>query len=150
MAGTLPLAEVYSYEGDTTWRRSARLDHTPDVRYRRAWTMAEFQGRLFASTLPSGRVYSYEAGKSATWDHEFPAGWHHVAAVKSDGELRLYVDGKQVAASQPFDPSWQVIADAPLRIGFGQNDYFRGALGDVRVYATAIDDAGIVRLANDR
>ena len=82
MAGTLPLAEVYAYEGDTHWRRLARLDHTPDVTYRRAWTMAEFQGRLFASTLPSGRVYAFEAGKSASWDHEFPAGWHHVAAVK--------------------------------------------------------------------
>ena len=40
VAGTLPWAEVYSYEGDQVWKRLARLDHTPDVKYRRAWTMA--------------------------------------------------------------------------------------------------------------
>ncbi len=147
MAGTLPLAEVYTYEGDATWRRSGRLDLTPNVRYRRAWTMAEYKGRLFCSTLPSGHVYSCEAGKSVTWDHEFPAGWHHVAAVKSGGQLQLYVDHKQVAHSEPIDASgWQVTSDAPLWVGFGQNDYFRGRLSDVRVYDVALDDAAIDNL----
>jgi hypothetical protein len=41
LAGTLPLAEVYAYEGQSTWKRIAQLDRTPDVKYRRAWTMAE-------------------------------------------------------------------------------------------------------------
>ena len=41
LAGTLPLAEVYQYAGGTEWRLMKRLDHTPDVTYRRAWTMAE-------------------------------------------------------------------------------------------------------------
>lgn len=147
-AGTLPLAEVYSYEGATGWRRLARLDHTPEVRYRRAWTMAEYQGRLFTSTLPSGHVYAFEAGRSATWDHEFPAGWHHVAAVKSGGVLRLFVDGKAVARSVGFDPAeYDLTCGEPLRIGFGANDYFRGRLADVRWYGRALDDAEIRRLA---
>src|SRR5690606_1463795 len=67
LAGTLPLAEVYIYEGDTTWRRMDQLDRTPDVTYRRAWTMAEHDGKVFCSTLPSGNIYSYEAGKSVTY-----------------------------------------------------------------------------------
>src|SRR5690606_33104255 len=56
IAGTLPLAEVYSYEGDTIWRKLTRLDHTPDVTYRRAWTMAEHNGKVYCSTLPSGKI----------------------------------------------------------------------------------------------
>ena len=50
VAGTLPHAEVYAYEGDTTWKKLTRLDHTPDVTYRRAWTMAENDGKLYCST----------------------------------------------------------------------------------------------------
>jgi outer membrane protein assembly factor BamB len=148
IAGTLPLAEVYAYEGDAGWRRLARLDHTPDVQYRRAWTMAEFQGRLFTSTLPSGHVYAFEAGASAMWDREFPAGWHHVAAVKSGGLLRLFVDGRAVAQSRRFDPAqYDLQTAAPLRIGFGANDYFCGRLAGVRWYGRALGDAEIKRLA---
>jgi hypothetical protein len=42
--------------------------------------MAVHQGKLFAGTLPSGRVHSVEAGRMATWDSRFPDGWRHVAA----------------------------------------------------------------------
>ena len=148
MAGTLPLAEVYAYEGDASWQRLARLDHTPGVRYRRAWTMAEYQGKLFTSTLPSGHVFSFEAGKSATWDREFPAGWHHVAAVRSEGRLRLFVDGQKVAESSQFDPAeYDLTSREPLRIGFGANDYFHGRLSDVRLYGRALNSGEITRLA---
>jgi hypothetical protein len=63
--GTLPLAEVYRFDGDESWTNVGRLDHTPDVKYRRAWSMAVFQGRLFCGTLPSGHVHSVEAGKTS-------------------------------------------------------------------------------------
>ena len=149
VAGTLPLAEVYSYEGDTTWQRLVQLDKTPEVRYRRAWTMAEFAGRLYCSTLPSGHVFSYEAGQSAMWDRAFPPGWHHVAAVKRGDRLQLFVDGKGVSESGPFDPqAYDLASDAPLRIGFGQNDYFHGRLSDVRCYDRALSREEIARLAS--
>ncbi len=138
IAGTLPLAEVYSYEGDTTWRRLAQLDATPDVTYRRAWTMAEFGGRVFCSTLPSGRVYAYAAGATAMDDRALAEGWRHVAAVKDQGRLWLYVDG-QLRGEQSFDASeYELTSDAPLRIGFGQNDYFHGRMHDVRCYDRAL------------
>src|SRR5262249_44154984 len=50
-AGTLPLAQVFRYDGDETWSLTGRLDHTPDVRYRRAWSMAVYNGKLFCGTL---------------------------------------------------------------------------------------------------
>ena len=148
LAGTLPLAEVYSYRGGETWKRLVQLDGTPEVRYRRAWTMAESSGRVFCSTLPSGRTFSYEAGKSVTWDHLFPAGWHHVAAVKSAGRLALYVDGHLVAESTEFNPAeYDLNTDQPLYIGFGAYDYFHGRLRDVRLYQRALSAVEVRELS---
>lgn len=138
-AGTLPLGEVYSYEGETTWNKVARLDHTPDVKYRRVWTMAEHNGQLFASTLPSGKIFAWSAGQQATWEHSLPPGWHHITAVKSTDRLTLYLDGEQVAQTPPFDASiYSVDTDQPLRIGTGTNGPLNGALTDVRIYRRAI------------
>ncbi len=143
-AGTLPLAEVYRYDGGQAWTRTAQLDKTPDVKYRRAWTMAQYRGRLFCSTLPSGHIHSLEAGPCVTHDHELPAGWRHVAAVKAKDRLRLYVDGKPVAESAPFDPArFDLTSDEPLKIGSGAGDFFNGSMSDVRLYRGALDEAAI-------
>ena len=99
--GTLPLAEVYRYDGGVTWTNTGQLDRTPDVRYRRAWSMALFQGRLFCGTLPSGRVHGLEVGESVSYDHELTSGWRHLAAIRESGRLKLFVDGKPVAESTP-------------------------------------------------
>ncbi len=139
IAGTLPLAEVYSYEGDAVWTRLTRLDHTPDVKYRRAWTMAEHDGRVFCSTLPSGKVFAFEAGRSVTWGHSLSAGWHHVAAVKSSDHLTLYVDGRQVGQSSPFDAApFELDNEVALQIGSGASDHFRGRLAALRLYRRAL------------
>jgi hypothetical protein len=147
-AGTLPLAEVYRYDGGTTWTRAGRLDHTPDVKYRRAWSMAVFQGKLFAGTLPSGHVHSLEAGKSATSDRELSPGWNHLAAVKGGDRLRLYVNGQLVATSSPFNPAeYDLSNDKPLTIGFGPHDYFNGRMRDLRLYGRALSAAEVEQLA---
>ncbi len=144
MAGTLPLAEVYQFDGGQKWRRLTQLDTTPDVKYRRAWTMAEYQGQLFCSTLPNGRVHACEVGKLVTWDGEFPTGWHHVAAVKSGGKLMLFVDGKLKCSSTAFDADdLDLSNDQPLRIGSGPNDFFHGRLRDVRLYRRALSQAEV-------
>ena len=100
--GTLPLAEVYRLDGDASWTNVGRLDHTPDVKYRRAWSMAVFQGRLFCGTLPSGHVHSIEAGKNVTNDRELAPGWRHVAAVRRGNRLELFIDGDMAARSEEF------------------------------------------------
>lgn len=138
MAGTLPLAEVHEFDGESNWRLLARLDHTPDVKYRRAWTMAEYQGRLFCSTLPSGRVHAYTVGAMATWDKELPAGWQHVAAVKTGRELALFVNGNPVGTAAGDMSDYDLTSDQPLRIGLGANDYFAGSIADVRWYNRAL------------
>jgi hypothetical protein len=134
-AGSLPLAHVYRFDGPGKWQDIGQVDATPDVKYRRAWTLAQFQGRLFCGTLPSGRVLSIEAGRNATYDSELPAGWRHVAAVRDRGKLKLFVDGKLVGESNEFTATeYDLSNDKPLLIGAGPGDFFHGRLSDLRLY----------------
>jgi hypothetical protein len=155
IAGTLPLAEIYQFGGRNVWHKLARLDDTPNVRYRRAWCLAEHGGQVFCSTLPSGKIFSWQAGQLALANQELPPGWHHVAAVRTrqpspsgrarvrgtprSNELTIYVNGLQVAKhisseAAPYNLSTKV----PLQIGFGPNDHFHGRLSNIRLYRRAL------------
>ena len=57
-AGTLPLGQVYRYDGKGRWTCTGQVDRTPDVKYRRAWSTAVYNGKLSFGTLPAGRVMS--------------------------------------------------------------------------------------------
>ncbi|QDU79910.1 hypothetical protein Pla110_16300 [Polystyrenella longa] len=145
--GSLPLAAVFRFDGDDNWSNLGRIDLTPDVKYRRAWSMSIFEGRLFAGTIPSGRVWSIAAGANATHDQTFPSGWHHVSAVKEMNRLKLYVDGKLVAKSEQFDAeTYDLSTEQPLRIGNGQHDHFNGQMRDVRLFNQALQPADIQEL----
>lgn len=147
-AGTLPLAQVYRYDADDRWTLTGRLDHTPEVKYRRAWSMAVYRGRLFCGTLPSGQVYSYGSGGHVTHDRELEAGWRHVAAVRRRDRLHLYIDGEEVASSEPLgEEPYDLTNQQPLRIGFGPHDYFNGDLQDVRLYGRALPPEHVAELA---
>lgn len=148
IGGTLPLAETYEYDGEAAWSRMAQLDTTPDVKYRRAWTMAEHQGRLYCSTLPSGRVYAFQAGAGVAWEQKLPDKMLHIAAIKKLDTLAIYVDGREVARSESFDADrFDLDLDSPLYIGRGMSDDFRGRMSDVRLYDRALTLEEIVKLA---
>ena len=138
-AGTLPLGQIFRYEGSQSWTMLKQLDTTPDVTYRRVWTMAQHQGKLFATTLPSAHVWSLQTGACVTWDDEFPPGWHHVAAQRHGDTLRLFVDGKSVAESSVGKASsLNLASDQPWQIGAGCGDFFHGSLSDVQVFRRAL------------
>ncbi len=148
--GTLPSAEIYRYDDLKAWTRIAQVDATPNVKYRRAWSMAVFQGRLFVGTLPSGRVHSFEAGRNVTFDHRFPSGWHHVAAIRDNDRLRLYIDTKLVAESKIMDGArFNLAGKSPLRIGFGAQDHFHGDLADLRIYKGALSEAELKAISSE-
>jgi hypothetical protein len=150
-AGSLPLAEVFRFRTDVDprWDSLGRVDLTPDVMYRRAWTMAEYQGRLFVGTLPTGHALSIAAGANVTHDHSLPTGWQHIVAQRAGRELKLFLNGKQVAKSAPFNPAdYDLSTDQPLRIGFGPTDYLHGKLRDVRLFDRAISAEAIQSLAD--
>ena len=143
-SGSLPLGEVYRYNGGVDWTNVGRLDLTPDVRYRRVWSMAVYQGRLFAGTLPAGRVKSIEAGKSVTYDLALKPGWRQITAVKEKSHLKLYVDGELVATSSAFDPGEYDLSNGePFKIGFGAHDYFHGNMKDVQLFKRALSAAEV-------
>lgn len=145
--GTLPLGQVYRYERPSAWTLTGQLDTTPDVPYRRVWTMAIHDGWLYAGTLPSGHVYRMMAGHAVSHDRALSGGWHHVAAVRDHGALHLYLDGRRVARSEAHNRAdYSIDTDRPLSIGFGQHDYLNGALSDLRLYRRALRPAEIATL----
>lgn len=145
--GTLPLGQVYRFDGPGQWALTGQLDTTPDVTYRRVWTMAVHGGWLYAGTLPSGRVYRMMAGSALSHDAVLPAGWHHIAAVRDHGALHLYLDGERVARSERGNRAdFSIDTNAPLRLGFGQHDYLNGSLADVRLYGRALGGREIAEL----
>ena len=110
--------------------------------------MAVCQGRLFSGTLPSGHVKSFEAGRNVTYDHPLTPGWRHIAAVREQSRLRLYVDGKLLAESTEFNPAnFDLAARASLRIGFGSHDFLNGRLKDVRLYDGALSAESVRKSA---
>jgi hypothetical protein len=137
-AGSLPMANVWRFDAQG-FTFIGNLDNTDTVYLRRVWSMAVFRGKLFAGTLPSGRVRSIEAGRMATYDHTLAPGWRHIVAVREGQNLKLYVDGKLVAASSTFRPAdYDLSNDQPLRIGFGIGANFSGVMRDLRIYNRAL------------
>jgi hypothetical protein len=113
--------------------------------------MAEHDGRLFCSTLPTGKIFAYEAGRQVTWDHAFPTGQHHVVAVKSKQHLRLYVDGQLVAQSPAFlADTLKLAGPRLLRLGDGVQGPFPGELRQIRLYQRALHPEEIRALAASR
>jgi hypothetical protein len=145
-AGTLPLAQVYRYDDGAGWTVTGTLD-TSDVRYRRAWSMALYRGQLFCGVLPTGHVHALTAGVAVSNDHELEPGWRHLAAVRQQDQLKLYIDGKQVAESAISNPAaLDLTNEQPLRIGFGGNDYFCGSMSDLRLYGRALSQDEIAKI----
>jgi len=149
-AGTLPLAQVYRYDGNLKWTCTGQLDKTPDVKYRRVWSMAVYRGSLFCGTLPSGHVYRLETGKCISHDDELKSGWRHLIAIRDNGILKVFVDREQVAQSAQFSSNgFDLGNEQPLRIGFGPHDYFNGIIRNVRLYGRVLTGEEIATLSHE-
>jgi hypothetical protein len=175
--GSIPRAEVCRYDGDASWT-SLRRFYSPEGwrpglpgkasrkevnEWSRVTSLTVCDGKLFAgagsctSSVKDapidvrGKVFGMEAGKMASYDDDLGAGWKHLAAVRDGRQLKLYIDGKLAAKSTEFEPSQYDLSNAqPLRIGFGQTEYFAGAMNDVRLYQGALSEAQIQDLSSKR
>jgi hypothetical protein len=152
LAGTLPSAQVYSFQGNNLeglhhWNLLKQLDETPDVRYRRAWTMAEHDGRVYCSTLPSGKIYSIGVGYQLAYSPTLGSQWHHVVACRSTDELLLFVDGALVKKLKNAEiAKLQLTSQASWKIGTGINGPFNGKLLDARWYNRAVSAEEVTEL----
>lgn len=168
--GAIPRGEVSRYDDAAGWTSLKRFyspqgwdpgTATGAVRDQlKAWTRVTsltcFKGRLYASIGSCtssaedaplgvrGSVYSVKAGESATYEKDLGHGWKHLTALRQGGELRLYVDGKLVSKSDPFKSAdYDLTTKQPLKIGFGEQDYFSGKIRDVRLYQRALSDGEV-------
>lgn len=176
--GSIPRAEVCRYDGAEQWTSLNRFYSPPGwvpvppadnggkptreqvSEWSRVTSLTIHAGRLFASIgsctssvldAPAdvrGRVFSMEAGKCVSYEHDLGPGWKQMVAVRQQGLLKLYVNGQLVATSGRFDPAeYDVTNQQPLRIGFGQTDSFCGKLADVRIYNRALSEAEVAELS---
>ncbi len=172
-AGAIPRAEVSRYDGDSRWTSLRKFfspsgwepgPPTAPVRaeinnWTRVTSLTNFQGRMFASIgsctssvqdAPAGvrgSVYSVQAGQSVSYDKDLGPGWHHLTAQRQGGELRLYLDGRLAARSAQFrSEDYDLTTKQPLKIGFGEYDYFTGRIREVRLYRRALTVGEIAAL----
>ena len=177
--GSIPRAEVCRYDGAPQWTSLKRF-YSPEGwrpglpgkattrevnEWSRVTSLAIHQGKLFAGIgsctsavvdTPAdpadvlGKVFSMEAGKGVSHDDDLGPGWKHIAAIRERGLLKLYVDGRLVTQSSPFNQAdYDVSTDQPLRIGFGQTDYFSGRISHVRIYNQPLSAAKVGRLVSE-
>ena len=145
--GTLPMANIFRMD-DERFTYFGNIDNDPSVHLRRAWSMAVYQGALFAGSLPQGKVMSRRTGAVVTHDHALPSGWCHLAAVRSNQKLTLFLNGREVARSSVPTPLHTDTAE-PLHIGGASIGHaFRGALRDVRFYPRVLTPQEVLHLAS--
>lgn len=164
-AGAIPRGDVSRYDDDAGWTSLIKFFSPPGwepgpptdpVRseinhWTRVTSLTVYQGRMFASIgsctsalrdAPAGirgSVYSVQAGQCISYDKDLGPGWRHLAALRAGGELRLYVDGRLVSKSEPFHTDeYDLSVKQPLKIGFGEQDYFTGRIREVRLYHRAL------------
>ncbi len=137
----------------------------PDSRKRigewtRVTSLTVYKEKLFASIgsctssildAPAdvrGRVFAMEAGKCISYDYDLGPGWKHLVALKNNNRLELYVNGKLQAGSSVFDPKdFDISNSAPLKIGYGEMDYFSGRIKEVRLYNRALSEKEVAGLS---
>jgi len=77
------------------------------------------------------------------------ANWHHIAAVWTDTQVKIYLDGSH----QDTQPRGSDISGALDFARLGRTaqgtfaTYFKGLLDDVRIYSTALDGTAVATLA---
>lgn len=145
-AGTLPAADVYRYDSDHRWTNVGNVDQTQGVKYRRAWSMAVHDGRLFVGSLPAGNVYAMSVGAVASDSHQLTSGWHKVAAVRQGSMAKVYINGQLRGKSDAYAANLDLTNRAPLTIGLGAHDYFRGKMADLRLHGRALAEGEIQSL----
>ena len=154
--GLIPRAEVYRYETDGNWTLLKSLAANTAAKGSAAWcrvnALCSHRGRLWASTGSCtgepqyvdpegtlGRVYSLQLGLMVSHERDIGPGWTHLAAVRQGQQLLLYVNGQlSRQADAPEGRLFDLSNNEPLRIGFGAESFFAGAMADLRLYREAL------------
>lgn len=169
-AGLIPKAEVYRYEKDGDWTVLGSLARRPDwseditATWARITCVTAARGRLFVGTgscqgraldapvdASLGRVFSMQAGQVVSHERDLGGAWTHLAALRRGRNLELYINGQLTASTSLRDgPAFNLGNAAPLWIGFGAQNFFHGAIADLRLYNGALSTEAIHGLARSK
>lgn len=169
-AGVLPKAQIYRYETDGHWSLlgnfASRRDWKSDVcpSWMRVLTLTTHKGLLWACTGASqartqdvdpdrtaGRVLSCQTGVVASHEHDIGSEWTHVAMVRRDNDLRIFINGQlSHRSAMPRRHHFNLGNAEPLRIGRGAVGSFDGCISDVRLHAGALTPGSIGKLWEQR
>lgn len=165
-AGMIPNAEVFRFEKDNEWKQLGSLAKRSDwdegnvATWARITCLSGFQGRLFAGTGscqgraldsqadPSlGKVFSMQAGQVVSHERDIGGEWTHLTAIRKGVQLELYVNGKLSASSTLRNGElFNLNNKSPMWIGFGAQNFFHGAIKDVRLYQGALGTEELAKL----
>ncbi len=140
------------------WFRPARLPGSTDVdqlaRWRwYGWSIRVSGGRISADVWEDaapGRTKVDPRQVIVTGPRLGAGGWHHVVLTQDAAEVRLYLDGVQVAGEASVGPLFAPVVDPKLDdagtgggVAFGRDadtdgQYFDGWLDEVAVYPLAL------------
>jgi hypothetical protein len=90
-----------------------------------------------------------------SWDSEVLVNddeWHHIAFVKGEEEMLIYIDGEEVFAGDVFG-EWSDYEGTMVTIGAAAEEegsdwpgIFQGSLDDIRYYETVLSEEEIVAI----
>ena len=162
--GSIPRSEVFRYDEGTDWKSVGRFLNPADYQFNdpkewaRVTSLTTFQGKLFASMgsctsshldAPAdfrGKVFCTQAGQCLSYEKNIGYGWKHVSVIRHRDRLELFIEGRKVAETTAF-PSFNITNNQPLRIAFGESDYFNGKIREVRIYRRTLKLPEITQLA---
>ncbi|MBP1990099.1 LamG domain-containing protein [Paenibacillus eucommiae] len=161
-AGVIPKSQVFRYDGIYNWKEMAQLVDNKDwdVYDIETWCripcFATYNGLLYSGTSTChgrasaepdenvGKVFSFEAGKCVSNDDDIGTEWTHIAAVREQNVLRLYINGELVSEKSDLgENDFNLSNDLPLLIGAGEHHYYKGAIDDLRLYNSALSQEDI-------
>ncbi len=138
------------------WLNTTQVVGTDDGQWYEGMGLVDAEVRSvtndFGVTLRNGRVFFGVGNPDVTIKSGFVSdgNWHHVAAtrLRSTGEMRLYVDGLQVASANAGTQS----LTAPPRITMGQvqvdNNPYQGKLDEVTLYSRVLSAQEVQAIYN--
>ena len=148
-AGSFTVATWVKLDALTGWRTMVNQDGAVVSGF---WLQySEFVGNKFLLSMHDADTNTSNAIRAVGITTPVVGQWYHVAGVrdKAAGTIKIFVNGR-LEGSTPYTGGWA--ANGSFNIGRGKfnaaNDWFAGALDQVKAYGRALTDAEVAALFN--
>lgn len=145
--GSKDVVTVFDDRGDfdvnQEWTSMAWIRFADSGPWRAIFSGGRYRYALYLDDDASLRAFVrdlYPASTGNTSRRLLPGNWHHVALVKRDEALMVYIDGERERVTTT-DPNSTMSPVNFFQVGYDgfRNDYFRGLIDEVKVYRRGLD-----------